>query len=115
MLDIGAPVSRSNVSVLDSNRVLLSSSVIQAGAVGINAESIPPEDTTLNMATCPTPGAYFYVGVYADWPRDIPEWDETNNYADQVFYCPGPDQPPVVELIAPCDCCNELGVFIGCP
>ena len=104
-----APGSTSNVSVMDSNGVLISSSLKGAGAVAVAGESSPPEDTGLNMAACPTPGAYFKVGVYADWQNNIAEWDETNNYASQDFYCPGLDQPPVVELISPCDCCDESG------
>ena len=103
---LDAPVSTSNVSILDSSSVQISSSTPGVGILPKDGGS-SDEPVGLNMAACPTPGANFIVSVYADWPKVIPEQDETNNYASESFYCPGPDQPPVVELISPGDCYDE--------
>ena len=108
--ELDAPASTSKVSISDSNGVLISSSTLWVPTTIPKDGGSIDEPTGLNMAACPTPGANFIVGVYADWPDDIIEHDETNNYLNQSFYCPGPDQPPVVELISPGDCYDESNV-----
>jgi len=111
---LDAPASSSNVTIWDSTGGLVSSSLQPAAPVP-RFDGSNDEDSGFNIASCPEPGKYFTVGVYADWPKEITETDETNNYLTRQFYCLEADLPPVVELISPCDCCDESGNFVGCP
>jgi hypothetical protein len=111
--DMDAPASISSVLVYDKNNNPLPgfSTSDPVPAIVMDGGS-SDEDTTLRRSTCPTPGENYIVKVCADGPNLIDEgpYGEGNNCGQNMFFCPGPDQPPVVELISPRDCYDESNV-----
>ncbi|MFZ2455253.1 MAG: CARDB domain-containing protein [Candidatus Altiarchaeia archaeon] len=63
----------------------------------------------------PCPGEGFTVSVCVDSDGEVSELNEENNCISAEWKCALIDNPPVVELISPCDCCDEGGNFVGCP
>jgi|WetSurMetagenome_2_1015567.scaffolds.fasta_scaffold192690_2 hypothetical protein len=106
--DLDAPEpSTSGISVQDKSNNIVDTKTDPVQVVIPKNGGTSEEATGLNTGACLTPGENYLVTVCADSGNVIPEQYEDNNCLSKSFYCPGPDQPPVVELISPRDCYDE--------